>query len=328
MNGEWEVVNGRPKLHVTIQHSPTAIHSSPLRTWLQLLRAPNLFTVPGDPLAGYLLACYGTVEPVFALPIFASLFFYSSGLLLNDLADLTEDRAERPARPLPSGAASRSAVFAVMLALAACGLVLCRLAGAWPLAVGAVLLIAIASYNLGLKRVPVIGAVNMGLCRGLSLLLGATAVSHGDLTLRLMLRGRLDHVVVAFLLVTLFTAAVTNLARFETKSAVPGFAKWLPAAAIAGGAVSFVPVVNGPNRQSTIALFALAFLLSAQVAWRLTRDPRQPVPPMIGTLIRLLIILQAAFCAAAGDVIGAFFAAMLIVLWPISRAVGKQFYAS
>lgn len=301
---------------------------SRLRTWLQLLRAPNLFTVPGDPLAGYLLACYGAVEPVIALPVFASLCLYSSGLLLNDLADLAEDRAERPTRPLPSGAASRSGVIIVMLVLAAAGLALCGRVGTWTLGVGIVLLIAIASYNLGLKRVPVVGAVNMGLCRGLSLLLGATAVPHGDLTLRLMLRGRLDHVIVAFLLVTLFIAAITNLARFETKSAVPGFAKWLPAAAIAGGAVSFVPAVNGPNRQSTIALFVLAFLLSAQVAWRLTRDPQQPIPPMIGTLIRLLIILQAAFCAAAGDVIGAFAAAMLVILWPVSRAVGKRFYAS
>ena len=57
-----------------------------LRTWLQLLRAPNLFTVPGDPLAGYLLACYGAVEPRVLLPVFASLCFYSSGLLVNDLA--------------------------------------------------------------------------------------------------------------------------------------------------------------------------------------------------------------------------------------------------
>lgn len=299
-----------------------------LRTWLQLLRAPNLFTVPGDPLAGYLLACYGAVESVVALPVFASLFFYSSGLLLNDLADLAEDRAERPTRPLPSGAASRSAVIVVMLVFAAAGLALCGRAGTWPLGVGAALLVAIASYNLGLKRVPVVGAVNMGLCRGLSLLLGTTAVPHGDLTLRLMLRGRLDHVVVAFLVVTLFIAAITNLARFETKSAVPGFTKWLPAAVIAGGAVSFLHAVNGPNRQSTIALFALAFLLSVQVAWRLTRDPQQPVPPMIGTLIRLLIILQAAFCAAAGDVIGSIAAAMLIILWPISRAVGRRFYAS
>ena len=301
---------------------------SQLRTWLQLLRAPNLFTVPGDPLAGYLLASYGAIEPLIALPIFASLSFYASGLLLNDLADLAEDRAERPARPLPSGAASRGSVVAVMLGLAVVGLTLCGIAGAWPFCAGAVLLVVIASYNLGVKRVPVIGALNMGLCRGLSLLLGATAVPHGDLTIRLMLRGRLDHVVVAFLLVTLFIAAVTNLARFETKSAAPGFAKWLPAAAIAGGMVNFVPMVNDPNRTSTLALFVLAFFISAQVAWRLTREPHQPIPPMIGTLIRMLLVLQAAYCASSGDLVGSLAAAVLIVLWPFSRAVGKRFYAS
>ena len=300
----------------------------PLRTWLQLLRAPNLFTVPGDPLAGYLLACYGAVGPRIAVGIFASLFLYAAGLLLNDVADLAEDRAERPARPLPSGAASRATVIAVMLALAIAGLALCAVGGVWTFGVGLVLVLAITTYNLGLKRVPVAGAVNMGLCRGLSLLLGATVVPHGELTIRLILHGRLNHLVVAFLLVTFFIAAVTHLARYETKSAAPGFAKWLPAAAIAGGMFNFLPLVNGPNRLSTFLLFALALFTSAQTGWQLLRDPHMPLPPMIGKLIRLLLVIQAAYCAAFGDVIGSLAAAVCIVLWPISRAVGKRFYAS
>ena len=300
----------------------------PLRTWLQLLRAPNLFTVPGDPVAGWLLACFGAVGPRMALGIFASLFFYAAGLLLNDVADLAEDRAERPARPLPSGAANRGTVIVVMLAFAMAGLALCAVAGVWTFGVGVVLLLAIATYNLGLKRVPIVGAVNMGLCRGLSLLLGATVVPHGDLTIRLMLHGRLDHLLVAFLLVTFFIAAVTNLARYETKSAAPGFAKWLPAAAIAGGAFSFLPMVNDSNRVSTFLLFALAFLISVQTAWQLVRDPHTPLPPMIGKLIRLLLVIQAAYCAAFGDIFGSLAAAVFITLWPVSRAVGQRFYAS
>lgn len=299
-----------------------------LRTWLQLLRAPNLFTVPGDPFAGYLLACWGDVEPRIALPVFASLFFYASGLLLNDVADLAEDRAERPSRPLPSGAASRGAVIAVLLALALAGLGLCAFAGVWALGVGVALVLAIASYNLGLKRVPIVGAVNMGLCRGLSLLLGATVVPHGNLSIPLMLHGRLDHLVVAFLLVTLFIAAITNLARYETKSSAPGFAKWLPAAAIGGGMWNFLPMVSGPNRNSTFLLLALALFISLQTAWQLSSNPQQPLPPMIGKLIRLLLVIQAAYCAAFGEVVGSLAAAVFIVLWPISRAVGKRFYAS
>ena len=301
---------------------------SPIRTWLQLFRAPNLFTVPGDPLAGYLLASYGALEPLIFLPIAASLCFYASGLLLNDLADLAEDRAERPGRPLPSGTASRAAVVVVMLALAIGGLLLSAAAGRWTLGVGAVLLLAIVSYNMGGKRVPVLGALNMGLCRGLSVLLGATAVPHGDLTIRLMLAGRLDHLAIAFVLVTLYIAAVTNLARFETKAAAPGFAKWLPAAAIAAGGVKFLPLVSAPNRVPASALFLLAFFVSAQAAWDLAREPQRPLPPTIGKLIRLLLVLQAAFCASTGDWPGSVTTALLIVLWPISRAVGKRFYAS
>ena len=301
---------------------------SKLRTWLQLFRAPNLFTVPGDPLAGYLLASYGAFEPLVFLTVAASLCFYAGGLLLNDLADLAEDRAERPGRPLPSGAASRAAVIVAMLALAAGGLALCAKAGTWTLGTGAVLLLAVVSYNMGNKRVPVLGALNMGLCRGLSVLLGATAVPHGDLSIRLMLAGRLDHLAIAFVLVTLYIAAVTNLARFETKAAAPGFAKWLPAAALAAGGVKFLPLVSGANRTSTFALFLLAFFASAQAAWELAREPQRPLPPMIGKMIRLLIVVQAAFCAATGNIAGSLAAALLIVLWPVSRAVGRRFYAS
>ena len=68
-----------------------------LKNWLQLLRAPNLFTVPGDPLAGFLLASGGEFVAYAAfLAMGASICFYCGGLLLNDLADLEEDRRDRP----------------------------------------------------------------------------------------------------------------------------------------------------------------------------------------------------------------------------------------
>ena len=301
---------------------------SSLRTWLQLFRAPNLFTVPGDPLAGYLLACYGTVEPRIFLPMAASLCFYAAGLLLNDIADIAEDRVERPNRPLPSGAASLVAVGVAMALLAVGGLVFCFFVNAWTLGVGVALMFAILGYNMGGKRVLISGAINMGLCRGLSLLLGATAVPHGDLSIRLMLHGRLDHLAVAFLLVTFYIAAVTNLARFETKSAAPAIAKWLPAVVVACGSVGFLRLVHGANRNSTVTLFVVAIAIAAQTGWQLASQPQQPLPPAVGKLIGLLLVVQAAFCAAAGGIIGSAAAAFLIILWPVSRAVGKRFYAS
>jgi 4-hydroxybenzoate polyprenyltransferase len=316
----------------TNQRSPVSIRgesmASLLRTWLQLFRAPNLFTVPGDPLAGYLLASYGAVEPNLFLPLVASICLYAGGLLLNDLVDLREDLAERPQRPLPSGAASTGAVNMVMGLLFVAALMLCLRAGPWTLGVGGVLFIAILSYNLRNKRLPVVGPLNMGLCRGLSVLLGATAVPHGELSIPLMIHRRLDHLVVALLFVTFYIAAVTHLARFETKNAASGFARWLPAAVIVAGWTTFFPMVGGPNRAPTFALFLLAFVLGAHAGWELWRQPQTPLPAVIGKLIRLLLVLQAAFCAATGPGLGSLSAALLILCWPLSRAVGQRFYGS
>jgi 4-hydroxybenzoate polyprenyltransferase len=316
----------------TNQQSPVSIRgesmASLFRTWLQLFRAPNLFTVPGDPLAGYLLAAYGAVEPTLFLPLAASLCFYAGGLLLNDLVDLREDLAERPQRPLPSGAASRVTVGMFMALLFLGALALCLLAGASSLGVGGVLLGAILTYNLRGKEQPVFGAFTMGLCRGLSILLGATAVPHGELSIPLMMHGRLNHLVVAFLFVTFYIAAVTHLARYETKALAPGFARWLPAVVMVLGWITFFPMVGGPNRAPTFALFLLAFVLSVQVGWELSRQPQAPLPAAIGKLIRLLLILQAAFCAATGPGLGSLSAALLILCWPLSRAISQRFYAS
>ena len=83
--------------------SESGTRPSKFRTWLQLFRAPNLFTAPGDPLAGYLLANFGAgIDGTLPLVIIACLLFYGAGLLLNDFADLEEDRRDRPSRPLPS----------------------------------------------------------------------------------------------------------------------------------------------------------------------------------------------------------------------------------
>src|SRR4051812_1422919 len=93
-----------------------------LRHWLQLFRAPNLFTVPGDPLAGFLLA-YGWTHDGSAhldaragCAVAASLCLYAGGLVMNDLADAAEDRRDRPQRPIPSGSVPiRSALTACAL---------------------------------------------------------------------------------------------------------------------------------------------------------------------------------------------------------------------
>jgi 4-hydroxybenzoate polyprenyltransferase len=264
--------------------------TSRFSTWLQLIRAPNLFTVPGDPIAGYILASFGALDSALLLAVTASLCLYAAGLLDNDLADLAEDRAERPQRPLPSGAARPVTVAIVALLLLVCALSCAAAVSSTTFNVAAVLAAAIVFYNHWGKRVPVFGPLNMGACRGLSVLLGATAAPHGDFVIPLLLRGRLDPLFVAIVFVTLYIAAITHLARHETKESVPPDAKWLPVSALLFGMIIFLRLLPAPSLAGGVAgfieqftptfwsvffLFMVAMVTSVQITWKVLLIPRR-----------------------------------------------------
>ena len=291
------------------------------RVWLQLLRAPNLFTVPGDPVAGYLVSNDGFTDGSIFLVAAASLCFYGAGLLLNDLVDLSEDRLERPSRPLPAGQAKPSTVRLVLWLLNLLGLALLCFSGSLgALACGAATVAAVCLYNCVTKHRPVWGALTMGTCRGLSMLTGALA-------------GPSPHAVpIAALIalsVTLYIAAVTHLARFETRTALPASARIFPGLALLPGVfIGFQNALYSPDKMPAALLFALTLGAGALLCRRLLSKPF-PLPPLIGAHIRLLLPLQAATCwFGASQSIGPACALGLICLWPVSRLVSKRFYAS
>ena len=148
-----------------------------LKPWFRLVRLPNLLTVPGDTAAGFLLAsaALGALPPLgtaFAAAG-ATLCLYVFGLILNDIVDVADDARERPERPLPSGAISVPQARMAAIAMALSGLNLALTAGRLALYAAAVLAALIILYNGGAKRIPVVGVLTMGLCRGTSLVLGA-----------------------------------------------------------------------------------------------------------------------------------------------------------
>ncbi len=310
-----------------------------LRTWLQLFRAPNLFTVAGDPLAGYLLASGGTLQSRALLPILASLCFYMAGLLHNDLADLAEDRAERPQRPLPSGAARPFFVGLAAAVLCVTGLLLCAsflftLTTRWdgPLWVGGAIVAVIFAYNALLKRLPIVGPVSMGTCRGLSLLLGAAAtLPSGPLDLD-------PTAVLAAAITVAYIAAVTHLARNEMHpETIGGPVKLLPGLVLAAGALAWLTdrlLVERLAAQGSfgafagVGLLAMAAFAALLLGSKLWQHPTMPIPPAIGEFIRLLLPLQAAFCATPGTQVSLYACIALLTLWPISRVVSRRFYAS
>ncbi len=328
-----------------------------LRAWLQLFRAPNLFTVPGDPLAGFLIATGGILDARVVPAIIASLCIYAAGLAMNDVIDTKEDLADRPNRPLPSGAISRSAAITAILALCAIGIGTLH-AGLGPRSavMGVALLTTVWLYNATTKRIPIIGAINMGLCRGLSLILGAIAGAGLDSTtiawadaLPFSFGMLMPYFVreaeqtnkglvcatVAAICITFYIAAVTNLARHETKPIVPKLAKMLPLAAIFVGFTIIKLFTNAVFWDSSPALWLVAVMLCVMQTGDLLKTPPRPIPPAIGGYIRLLLVMQAALCVMPGNaysglktlpsLLSAF---ALLSLVPLSAWAGKKFYAS
>lgn len=225
-----------------------------MNVWLQLFRVPNLLTVPGDPIVGLLLASQGAPVLVWRLiaVAMASLALYASGLAFNDYFDQDEDARDRPARPIPSGRISPAHARNAGAILMVAGLLICLALGVVPFAVGALLAVLTLLYNGHLKRVPVVGALNMGGCRGLSVLLGSAAYTAGPL---------LDpKAVAAAVIVTVYIATVTHLARREVESKHgPRLIGWLI------GGLLFI--------QAAFALFAGYFTVAMALAlcWPVNR---------------------------------------------------------
>ncbi|KUN22301.1 prenyltransferase [Streptomyces antibioticus] len=178
------------------------------RAWAELLRLPALFTVPGDVLAGAAAASARTNSRTL-LAIGSSVCLYEAGMALNDWADRTEDAAERPHRPIPSGRIRPAEALTAACALTAAGLALAARAGRPALAVAAPLAATVWAYDLALKHTPA-GPVAMAAARGLDLLLGAAATT-----------GDIREAVPSAALLGTHTFAVTTVSRQETRDGSP-----------------------------------------------------------------------------------------------------------
>jgi 4-hydroxybenzoate polyprenyltransferase len=287
--------------------------------WARLLRIPNLLTVPGDPLAGYLLAAGSgaVLDRSVALVMVIALLLYMAGLIMNDVADVKIDARERPQRPLPSGGVDEMVARLVAVTFITFALLLARYLGWAVVLVTLSLLVCLSTYNLFLKST-ILGPLIMGLCRGLSLLLGAALVNlHHPLVL--VSAGGL----------TLYIMAVTLMARGEMGEGRSTWVGSLPLVAVAGISIvllQFSPVTGVMQGRLGLVLFLL-FSLTGLVAWK-WKEP-VPAPPLVGLLISAVLILQVALCIAAQAGAPALGAGLVLLLfWPLNRWLARFVAAS
>jgi len=151
--------------------------------YARLARPANLPTAAADILAGiavtgvfssahtdvFFTAISGT-DILFL--VFASVFLYAGGVILNDVFDYKIDAVERPERPIPSGLiplASAAIYGGLTLSL---GVVLAFFVNSLSGYVAIGLAAAILLYDAIAKKYDFFGPLSMGVCRGINLILG------------------------------------------------------------------------------------------------------------------------------------------------------------
>ena len=303
--------------------SDNSVSATGWKAWSSLFRPPNLLTVPGDPLAGALLAAAsaGLIPPLPPLlaTLGAALCLYAAGLLANDFFDRHVDAKERPNRPIPSGSAKATGVLIAALLFTLAGLFLAAEGGRLPLIIASLLAACSWFYNAIGKRITWLGPLNMGACRGLNLLMGAALIGSQGLTgIR---------VLTAAMLLTLFIAAITlaarNEANPENSRRGPKWVAWTLPLILAFGLLSLIHTLG-------MALGLAAMAIAWTTLWSINLS-RATTPAAtqrsIGGLIRGLILVQTALCAASGPT-GEACALLLLVAFPVSGWLGKWFYGS
>ena len=182
------------------------------RGYLELVRPANVATALADVLAGYAVAGLGHPRALGWL-LLSTACLYGGGVVLNDVFDRDIDRAERPERPIPSGRVSARAAASLGGGLLAFGVLAASLATAGAAGVAAATAASVLVYDAWGKRQGLLGPVNMGLCRGLNLLLGVAAAP-----------AMLFEAWPLALLPLVYIAAVTAVSRGEVHGGRPGIA--------------------------------------------------------------------------------------------------------
>jgi 4-hydroxybenzoate polyprenyltransferase len=275
------------------------VQSPRARTYLELVRLPNLFTAGGDIVAGYLVVSRGVGVSAWhlALLILASVCLYAGGVVLNDYFDRDVDAVERPERPIPSGRIQAGDALKLGLGLLALGCILTVGVGLLSLAVAVLLSGCILLYDSRGKRIEYVGSVNMGACRFLNVVLGASGAAP------LLMESWLWFVLPAALIVFLYISSVTLLATGEV---------WGGNRTISAGVFAAVVVVIGGVIWMGLAdrlvepVYGYPFLAAFAVAtlYVIGRVVAEPAAPRIRTAIKTcvlsLILLDAAIAASAG----------------------------
>jgi 4-hydroxybenzoate polyprenyltransferase len=291
------------------------------------MRPANLVTSVADVLAGITLAGLGLAGgrpgnwlagggsgdwPAVVLLCVSTIGLYGGGVVFNDVFDAALDKAERPERPIPSGLVTTRQGVILGLLLLAVGI----LSAGWvnPLSLSLSIILAAAAliYDKWGKHHPFLGPLNMGICRGLNLLLGMS-----------ILQSLGEYSMLVAIVPVIYIATITMISRGE----VHGGKKYLLYTAALLYLAVIACILGFSWANGMIALTAVFLLCFAWMIFRpLRRAIRDPAAGNIGKAVKAgvigLILMDAAWAAASGSV---YMALAIACLLPLSLWLARLF---
>jgi 4-hydroxybenzoate polyprenyltransferase len=284
--------------------------------FLRLMRPANIVTAVADILAGISIAGFFHHFPEDLSPIvwlvLATAGLYGGGVVMNDVFDAQLDSVERPERPIPSGLISRSAATVQGLLLLAAGVFFAFFVSVFSGVLALTIAVAAVAYDKWTKHHSFFGPLNMGICRGLNLLLGLSIIP-----------GQARDLWYLAIVPVVYIAAITMISQGE----VYGGKKQTMIGAVflyvlAMGAILYVAF----HYDRGLIAFVFVALWAFMVFWPLQKAVRRPEGKFIGKAVKAgvlgLILMNAAWASAFGA-IG--MALIILLLLPLSLLLAKIF---
>ena len=283
------------------------------------MRPANIVTSIADVLAGIAISGY-LLQPflfndqlqTILLLCLSTVGLYGGGVVFNDVFDADLDKIERPERAIPSGRVNLKEATLLGTILLIVGISTSFFVNIYSGSIATVIAAAALIYDKWGKHQKLIGPLNMGLCRGLNLLLGVSI-----LTIQLS-----SYCYVA-LVPIIYIAAVTIISRGEVyggKSITFYIAAALYLLVIL--AIFIFSFYRDKTPLTIVFLLPFAWMIFTPLykAWK------EPIGKNVGKAVKAgviaLILLNACWAAA----FGAFGLALVIVLLlPLSLFLAKKF---
>ena len=282
------------------------------------MRPANIVTAIADVLAGIaisgilLMTATASLIPDVLLLCISTIGLYGGGIVFNDVFDIKIDMLERPERVIPSGKISIGEATGLGIGLLSMGMISALLVNNTAFVLAALTAASALIYNRWGKHHPILGPPNMGLCRGLNLLLGVSIFPAMVFDLWYIA-----------CVPIIYISAITIISRGEVHGSDR---KPLYFAATLYGLVILMILWFALTQQKYWV--AIPFLLgfAFMIYQPLLKAIRQPTGPAIGKSVKAgviaLILMNGAWAAAGGQWM---LALLIVALLPFSLWLSKKF---